>query len=201
MTRLSVTSSNSLRRSSPSARKRAQSMGRLGELVEGDTYQYEELGQDNHKNAENSTLWQDRVRQVRSESGSPQLVPKKSATLPPNGALPRAKSTHEMSMPVVGEPACLPRGPPSTPPGGRGTGHYTGREVAGLNNVPQQHRIGNQRPVSCLYSPHTPGQQSGVNLRVKSTVNHLPDLLASSKDTPRRPHSSYDLKVSLPLCV
>lgn len=198
MTRLTVTSSNSLRKSSPSARQRARSMGRLGDLVEGDTYQYEELGQEKRHNGGNN-YWQ-----VQSESGSPKLALRKTSTLQPNGVLPRAKSTHEMSTAAGDKPAPLPKGPVPTPPRGGGTGHYTRSEWAGHINrpgqqmgMPQKGKVANQRPASC-YNLQTLQTQQQVNMRVKPGVSHLPDLLTSSKDTsPQRPHSSCDLKVSL----
>lgn len=170
ISRLSVTSSNSLRRSSPSARKRAQSLGRLGELVEGETYQYEELNRcrDDGKSGGGSTYWQDRIRQVRSESTSPRL----------NGALQRTKSTCQ-----VGSEATPPT--PGTPQRtGETGGHYAHSEGAGLR----------QRLASCHYNLQT---DSRPHLRLKPAVSHLPDLLSSSRDTSRRPHSSYDLKVRL----
>uniref|UniRef100_A0A4W5Q8X0 non-specific serine/threonine protein kinase n=1 Tax=Hucho hucho TaxID=62062 RepID=A0A4W5Q8X0_9TELE len=85
--RLSVTSSNSLRKSSPSARKRAQSLGRLGEVKEGDTYRYEDLGEDDLEQQQ----WRDRAHNIPSKSGT-------SINLQPNGVLPRAKSTYEVSI-------------------------------------------------------------------------------------------------------
>uniref|UniRef100_A0A673LSX9 non-specific serine/threonine protein kinase n=1 Tax=Sinocyclocheilus rhinocerous TaxID=307959 RepID=A0A673LSX9_9TELE len=89
MSRLSVTSSNSLRKSSPSARKRAQSLARLGEVSEADVYQYEALDEpDPH--------WAEKSRNIHSESGTPCMGLKKSVTLQPNGVLPRAKSTYEV---------------------------------------------------------------------------------------------------------
>uniref|UniRef100_A0A4W5PYU1 non-specific serine/threonine protein kinase n=1 Tax=Hucho hucho TaxID=62062 RepID=A0A4W5PYU1_9TELE len=87
MSRLSVTSSNSLRKSSPSARKRAQSLGRLGEVKEGDTYRYEDLGEDDLEQQQ----WRDRAHNIPSKSGT-------SINLQPNGVLPRAKSTYEVSI-------------------------------------------------------------------------------------------------------
>uniref|UniRef100_A0A4W5NVJ6 non-specific serine/threonine protein kinase n=1 Tax=Hucho hucho TaxID=62062 RepID=A0A4W5NVJ6_9TELE len=197
MTHLTVTSSNSLRKSSPSARQRARSMGRLGELVEGDTYQYEELGQEKRHNGGNS-YWQ-----VQSENGSPKLALKKNSTLQPNGVLPRAKSTHEMSTVAEDEPAPLPKRPVPTPPRGGGMGHYARSEGAGLINrpgqqmgMPQKGKVANQRPASC-YNLQTLQTQQQVNMRFKPGFSHLPDLLTSSKDTsPQRPHSSCDLKMN-----
>lgn len=177
MSRLSVTSSNSLRRSSPSARKRARSLGRLGELAEDESYQYEELNRhgDSRKTDVSSTYWQDRIRQVRSETGSPKL----------NGALQRAKSTCEVGTLSEATP------PTSVTPGRTGVtgstgGQYARSEGAGLR----------QRPTSCQYNLQTVETNSRTHLRLKPAVNHLPDLLSSSRQTPRRPHSSYDLKVT-----
>lgn len=116
MSRLSVTSSNSLRKSSPSARKRAQSLGRLGEVREGDNYQYEGLaaedeededeeGGDEEEDEEeegegrgHTSRQRWRTRAVHSESNTPYLGMKKSITLQPNGILSRAKSTYEVGV-------------------------------------------------------------------------------------------------------
>nr|XP_046164091.1 serine/threonine-protein kinase PAK 6 [Oncorhynchus gorbuscha] len=145
MSRLSVTSSNSLRKSSPSARKRAQSLGRLGEVKEGDTYQYEDLGEDELEQQQ----WRDRAHNVHSESGT-------SITLQPNGVLPRAKSTYEVSI------SCL-EGPlaPSQPMQVPFKGAYISCEVGSPTEtlmvkrdfqvprvMPQK-----QRPISFFYSP------------------------------------------------
>ncbi|GAA6231045.1 serine/threonine-protein kinase PAK 6-like isoform X1 [Lates japonicus] len=171
MSRLSVSSSNSLRRSSPSTRKRARSMGRLGELAEDESYQYEELIRRGvgGKSDGGSTYWQDRIRQVRSETGSPRL----------NGALQRAKSTCQ----VPSEATPLTPGTPQRT-GGMG-GQYAHSEGAGLR----------QRPSSCHYSLQT-AETNRAHLRVRPAADHLPDLLASSRETPRRPHSTYDLKLT-----
>lgn len=179
MSRLSVTGSNSLRRSSPSARKRAQSLGRLGELAE-DAYQYEELSRrGDRKNDGSSTYWQDRIRQVRGEGGSPKL----------NGALPRAKSTCEVGT--------LTEATPPTPQRTGSTGgQYARSEGAGLRaGRGQTGGMNRQRPTSCHYNLQTLETNSRLHLRPKTPVNQLPDLLSSSTQTPRRPHSSYDLKV------
>ncbi|XP_023264560.1 serine/threonine-protein kinase PAK 6-like [Seriola lalandi dorsalis] len=175
MSHLSVSSSNSLRRSSPSARKRARSLGRLGEMVEDETYKYEELsGRGDHgKSDGKSTYWQDRIQQVRREIGSPKL----------NGALQRAKSHRQ-----VGSEATPPTLGTPQKTGGTGEtgGRYARSEGAGLR----------QRPASCHYNLQTVETDSRTHLRLKPAVNHLPDLLSSSRQTPRRPHSSYDLKLN-----
>ncbi|XP_044024099.1 serine/threonine-protein kinase PAK 6-like [Siniperca chuatsi] len=177
MSHLSVTSSNSLRRSSPSARKRAQSLGRLGELAEDQTYQYEALNRhdDGGKTVGSSTYWQDRIQQVRSLSSSPKL----------NGALQRATSTCEVGT--------LSEATPPTPVTPQRTGvtggQYTHSEGAGLR----------QRPTSCFYNLQTVETNSRPHLR--PAVNHLPDLLSSSREGPRRPSSSYDLKLTSPLLL
>ncbi|KAM9840128.1 serine/threonine-protein kinase PAK 6b [Aulostomus maculatus] len=166
MSRLSVTSSNSLRRSSPSARKRARSLGLLGELVENEMYQFEQLNHHgNEKSGGSSTYWQDRIRQVRSESGSPKL----------NGALPRAKAT-----------------PPTPQRTGSNSGQRAHGEGAGLRErCSQTSGVRRQRPSSCHVHLQAP-------LKPTPPVSQLPDLLSSSRETPGRPHSSYDLQVPLP---
>uniref|UniRef100_A0A8D0D588 non-specific serine/threonine protein kinase n=1 Tax=Sander lucioperca TaxID=283035 RepID=A0A8D0D588_SANLU len=85
---LSVSGSNSLRRSSPSARKRARSLGRLGELAEDESYQYE-------KTAAGTTYWQDRIRQE-------------------SAVLHRAKSSAEVTAPPTDE--ATPPTDEATPP-------------------------------------------------------------------------------------
>ncbi|XP_034383096.1 serine/threonine-protein kinase PAK 6-like isoform X3 [Cyclopterus lumpus] len=169
MSHLSVTASNSLRRSSPSARKRARSLGRLGELVDEESYQYEQL---DLKTGGGSTYWQDRIRQVRIERAGPEL----------NGALQRAKSTCEVTPPTPVTPQRAGAGgSPGAPTTG---GQYARSEGAGLR----------QRPASC-YNRLQTVETSRPHLRPRPAVSHLPDLLSSFRETPRRPHSSYDLKV------
>ncbi|XP_070843081.1 serine/threonine-protein kinase PAK 6b [Chaetodon trifascialis] len=177
MNRLSVSSSNSLRRSSPSARKRALSLGRLGELAEDESYQYEELNHHRGKVDGISTYWQDRIRQVRHESCSPKL----------NGALQRAKSICEVGTLSEATPP-KPVTPQRTPVTGLPGGQYAHSEGAGLR----------QRPTSCHYSLQTVETNGSPHPGLKPAVNHLPDLLSSSRESPRRPHSSYDLKLTSP---
>lgn len=174
MGRVSVTSSNSLRRSSPSARKRAQSMGRLGEVVEDESYHYEKINQrsESVKAGRSATYWQDRIRQVRSESGSPRV----------NRDLQRTKSSSQVGSPTEATPLT-----PSTP---QRTGDVS--EQCVRNEKAGQR----QRPTSCLYNSQT-AETSRFQVRLRPGVNHLPDLLASSRETPRRPQSSYDLRVRL----
>ena len=156
----------------------------------GDSYQYLELHQGPHEAS--PTYWQDRIRQVCSESGSPKLVGKRSSTLPANGMLPRAKSSYEIDFSSVPTPS---RAPPLAAPEAHRTGslmgHYTRSERAGPTPRPG---LRSQRPASC-HGPQTPENGSRVNKRVKPAGNHLPDLLSTSKDSSRRPHSSYDLQV------
>ncbi|KAM7396043.1 hypothetical protein PAMA_007361 [Pampus argenteus] len=184
MSRLSVTSSNSLRRSSPSARKRAQSLGLLGDLPEDKSYQYKELSRCDGKNngGSTSTYWQDRMREVRSEGSGPKL----------NGALPRAKSTCEVGT--------LSEVTPPMPQ--RAGGQYAHSEVAGRRyRYGQTGVVSRQRPISCHLKLPTLEINSKPHLRPKTPVTELPDLLSSSTQTPRRPHSSYDLKVTSSLSL
>lgn len=173
LTRMSVSSSNSLRRSSPSARKRARSMGRLGELAEDESYQYEELGHrgGSVKSGGSSTYWQDRIRQVRSDSSSPKL----------NGALQRAKSTCQVDSSSETTPLKLDK-PQRT---GEPSGLYARSEGAELRNR------------TASYTVETNRHQ----VRLRPAVGHLPDLLFSSRENSRRPHSSYDLQVKLSVWI
>uniref|UniRef100_M4A593 non-specific serine/threonine protein kinase n=1 Tax=Xiphophorus maculatus TaxID=8083 RepID=M4A593_XIPMA len=169
MSRVSVTSSNSLRRTSPSARKRAQSMGRLGEVAEDESYHYLEISRRSSsvKAGGNATYWQDRIRQVRSESGSPRA----------NRNLQRTKSSSQVSS--VSEAAPLsPTSPQRTT--------YTPEPSVRNGGVGLK-----QRPTSY----HQAAETGRPQLRPRAGANHLPDLLSSSTETPRRPHSTYDLKV------
>ncbi|KAG8013617.1 Serine/threonine-protein kinase PAK 6 [Nibea albiflora] len=165
MSRLSVTSSNSLRKSSPSARKRAQSLGRLGEVNEGDTYQYEGLTQDDEDDEDgDQDQWRDKARNIHSETNTPYLGMKKSITLQPNGILPKAKSTYEVSVSSLEGPS-QPAHPQNIPVLSHGA--YMSGEVGS----PQERVIWkrdfqlprgmppSQRPIACFYSPAMTIQQ------------------------------------------
>ncbi|KAM4529372.1 serine/threonine-protein kinase PAK 6-like [Fundulus diaphanus] len=172
MSRVSVTSSNSLRRTSPSARKRARSLGRLGEVEENESYHYLEISHRSNsvKTGGSSTYWQDRIRQVQSESGSPKG----------NRNLPRVKS----SSPVSSVPEAAPLSP--------GSPQRTSSVAEGSvrnGGVGQK-----QRPTSYHHNLQTT-ETNRPQLRPKPGTDHLPDLLSSSTDSPKRPHSSYDLKL------
>ncbi|KAM4712572.1 serine/threonine-protein kinase PAK 6b isoform 2-T3 [Anableps anableps] len=176
MSRVCVTSSNSLRRTSPSARKRAQSLGRLGELTEDESYHYLEITRRSSSSVKaggNSTYWQDRIRQVRSESGSPKV----------NRDLQRTKSSSLVSS--AAEAAPLGPEAPQT------AGHAV-EPRARNGGVGQK-----QRPTSYHQTLQTP-ETSRPQLRLRPGADHLPDLLSSSRETPRRPHSSYDVKLPSP---
>ncbi|KAL7861831.1 hypothetical protein SRHO_G00132720 [Serrasalmus rhombeus] len=203
MSRLSVTSSNSLRKSSPSTRKRAQSLGRLGEVIEGDTYQYEDLEQGDPE-ADAQAKWREQSRNVHSESGTPYMGMKKSITLQPNGVLPRAKSTYEVSVSSLeGRPVppALPAPPPPpipVPP----RPVYVGGDLGSPNERLMMRRefpimlSHNHRPISCFYSPtmpmqHAQGESGGLPPDLRTTDR----LLVHAQNSPGRPYSSYDLKV------
>ncbi|XP_056624793.1 serine/threonine-protein kinase PAK 6 [Triplophysa dalaica] len=198
MSRLSVTSSNSLRKSSPSARKRAQSLGRLGEVNEGEVYQYEGL-EPSHDEPE--SRWPDRSRNIHSESGTPFMGLKKSITLQPNGVLPRAKSTYEVSNRSLEGPPPPPPALPAPPPPPihfpeppRST--YLGGDVGSPTERLMMRRefpivfSHNHRPISCFYSPTMPMHQPHGEPDVR-TSNRL---LVHPQNSPGRPFSSYDLK-------
>ncbi|KAK7134092.1 hypothetical protein R3I94_015824 [Phoxinus phoxinus] len=170
MSRLSVTSSNSLRRTSPSLRKRAQSLGRLGEVVEGETYEYQELNEANLRNGQ--SVLDSRSRQVHSESGSPQPDHKKSFTLNPNDSRMRSKSIHEATM-FAEQPMLMPRDILLSP-----------RTVHERLGVAKMGGKSTQRPVSCLYSTYRGNE--GAKL-----ISEQPKTEAQ-----KRPQSGYNFKVN-----
>ena len=202
MNRLSVTSSNSLRKSSPSARKRAQSLGRLGEVNEGETYQYEGLTQDNEDDEDaDKDQWRERARNIHSETNTPYLGMKKSITLQPNGILPKAKSTYEVST-MEGPP--YPAQSHNMPVPSYEA--YMNSEVGS----PQERVIWkrdfqlsrgmqpNQRPIACFYSPAMSVQQPhGDQGTVTTELRPNLPMYMHPQNSPGRPFSSYDLKVGL----
>lgn len=194
MNRLSVTSSNSLRKSSPSARKRAQSLGRLGEVSEGDAYQYEGLTQDDEDDEEDAQdQWRDRARNIHSETNTPYLGMKKSITLQPNGILPKATSTYQVSASSLEGPSHILPVPSYEA--------YMSGEVGG----PQERVIWkrdsqlprglppNQRPVACFYSPAMSVQPPHGDHGTAAA--ELRPVYMHPQNSPGRPFSSYDLKV------
>ncbi|XP_051511542.1 serine/threonine-protein kinase PAK 6-like isoform X1 [Myxocyprinus asiaticus] len=178
MSLLSVTSSNSLRRTSTSLRKRAQSLGRLGQLAEGETYEYQGLNDANQKNVQMVSDRHSRSRQVHSDSGSPRPGSKKSYTFDSNDARPRAQSIHEASI-FMGQPPLMPRDILFLP--------RTVREGPKISQPDCKH---NQRPVSCLYSTYCVTDGAKVKPRGSSEQPKV--------ETPRRPHSTYNTKVNSP---
>lgn len=202
MSRLSVTSSNSLRKSSPSARKRAQSLGRLGEVNEGDPYQYEGLIQDDEDDEDTGLdQWREKARNIHSETNTPYLGMKKSITLQPNGILPKSMSTYEVSVSSLEGPS-HPAQAQNVPAGQA----YVGGDLSS----PQERVIWkrdlqlprgvlpSQRPIACFYSPamaiqQPPGEQTPVATELWP---NLP-MYMHHQNSPGRPFSSYDLKVRL----
>ncbi|XP_068608035.1 serine/threonine-protein kinase PAK 6 [Brachionichthys hirsutus] len=198
MSRLSVTSSNSLRKSSPSARKRARSLGRLGEVNEGDPYQYEGLIQDDEDDEDAGLDWKEKARNIHSETNTPYLGMKKSITLQPNGILPKAKSTYEVSVSSL-------QGPPQPAqsqnvPVSQG---YTSGELGS----PQERLIwkrdfqlprgmpASQRPIACFYSPAMTVQQNlGDQTAFCAELRPTLPMYMHPQNSPGRPFSSYDLK-------
>ncbi|KAJ3613443.1 hypothetical protein NHX12_019692 [Muraenolepis orangiensis] len=187
MNRLSVTSSNSLRKGSPSARKRAQSLGRLGER------------------------W--RTRNIHSETNTPYLGMKKSLTLQPNGILSRAKSTYEVGVSSAERP---PPPPVQAQPlqaqaiHAPSYGAYMSPELGSPQErvvwrrdfqLPPRGVPANQRPIACFYSPGMALQQQQAHgdpgpMHPADFHHHhanLP-LYLQSHNSPGRPYSSYDLK-------
>uniref|UniRef100_A0A3Q0S381 non-specific serine/threonine protein kinase n=1 Tax=Amphilophus citrinellus TaxID=61819 RepID=A0A3Q0S381_AMPCI len=178
MNRLSVTSSNSLRKSSPSARKRAQSLGRLGEVNE--------------------------ARNIHSETNTPYLGMKKSITLQPNGILPKATSTYEVGVSSLEGPSHPAQSQNIQMPS---QGAYMSSEVGSPQERVIWKRDfqlprgmpPNQRPVACFYSPAMTiqpphGDQGTVTTELRP---NLP-MYMHQQNSPGRPFSSYDLKGFLP---
>ncbi|KAL0165313.1 hypothetical protein M9458_041066, partial [Cirrhinus mrigala] len=164
MSRLPVTSSNSLRRTSPSLRKRAQSLGRLGELAEGETqYEYQELNEANRRNGGPVSDWHARSQQVQSESGSPRPDSKNNKNS--NESRPRAKSM------FMGQPVLMPRDILLAP--------RTAREEPGIDQTDGKP---DQRPVSCHYGTYS--EKDGVRLNSEQPKTEMP----------RRPQSTYNFK-------
>lgn len=207
MSRLSVTSSNSLRKSSPSARKRAQSLGRLGEVNEGDPYQYEGLTQDEEDDEDvGQDPWREKARNIHSETNTPYLGMKKSITLQPNGILPKAKSTYEVSVSSLEGPS-QPAHTQNIPMLSHGT--YMSGEVGS----PQERVIWkrdfqlprgmppSQRPIACFYSPAMTVQppHGDPAATVTAELRPNPPMYMHPQNSPGRPFSSYDLKVSVTL--
>ncbi|XP_034714515.1 serine/threonine-protein kinase PAK 6 [Etheostoma cragini] len=201
MNRLSVTSSNSLRKSSPSARKRAQSLGRLGEVNERDTYQYEDLTQDDEDDEDaGQDHWRDRARNIHSETNTPYLGMKKTITLQPNGILPKAKSTYEVSVSSLEGPLHQVQSQ-NIPVLSHGA--YMSGEVGS----PQERLIWkrdfqlprgmppNQRPIACFYSPAMALQQPHGDQATDTTeLRPNAPMYMPPQNSPGRPFSSYDLK-------
>lgn len=201
MSRLSVTSSNSLRKSSPSARKRAQSLGRLGEVNEGDPYQYEGLTQDDEDDDDaGQDQWTERARYIHSETNTPYLGMKKSITLQPNGILPKARSTYEVGY--LEGPLQPPQSQNISVPS---HGAYISCELGS----PQERVIWkrdiqlprgippSQRPITCFYSPAVTVQQPlGDQAGITTELRPNPPMYIHPQNSLGRPYSSYDLKVS-----
>ncbi|XP_024128583.1 serine/threonine-protein kinase PAK 4 [Oryzias melastigma] len=196
MSRLSVTSSNSLRKSSPSARKRAQSLGRLGEVNEGDVYQYEGLTQDDDDDDEDH--WREKARNIHSETNTPYLGMKKSITLQPNGILPKATSTYEVGVSSREGPSLQSQ---SIPPPSHAA------FMSGEIGSPQERVIWkrdiqlprglppNQRPVACFYTPVMNVQQAhGDQGAITTDLRPNLPMYMHPQNSPGRPFSSYDLK-------
>lgn len=201
MSRLSVTSSNSLRKSSPSARKRAQSLGRLGEVSEGDPYQYEGLTQDDEDDEiAGQDHWTETARNIHSETNTPYLGIKKSVTLQPNGILPKAKSTYEVSSVEGPSYSSLCQNIPVP---------SYGAYMSGELNSPQERVIWkrdlqlprgmlpSQRTIACFYNPAMTVQQPlGDQTPINTELQHTLPMYMHPQNSPGRPFSSYDLKVS-----
>ncbi|XP_062857464.1 serine/threonine-protein kinase PAK 6b [Trichomycterus rosablanca] len=189
MARLSVSSSNSLRKTNTSLRKRAQSLGRLGELAEGDMYQYQEINKNNERNGQTVQDWHERQWQVYSESGSPRPGTKNSVTLQSNGLTPRARSIIEVNMASLDQPVLMPRDILGLAGSDQETKYVHNERLRTYQRgITQRDGKANQRPVSCLYNTTTYGFKGNPRM------SPSPELGEVLVDTPSRPNSTYDSK-------
>ncbi|MBN3277672.1 PAK6 kinase, partial [Polyodon spathula] len=158
LNKISVTSSNSLRKTSPSARKRAQSLGRLGEVKEEDRYEYQDPSMMGKYDWQFS--WKDRSRELKSESGSPHLFPKQNAYRSPNGLLTRAKSTFEVyksSLEDHRQPSSLYRGLSKHNEIVGSTERLNSRQPSVVKREkPARSSFPEKRSVSCFVNPASP---------------------------------------------
>ncbi|XP_028677264.1 serine/threonine-protein kinase PAK 6 [Erpetoichthys calabaricus] len=195
--KISVISSNSLRKTSPSARKRAQSLGRLGEIREEDRYQYEDLNM--MSKCKDQINWKDRVRDAKSESGSPHLNTKK------NGLIARAKSTTDVPVSNLEDSSSSSRetslhlnSQGKLSDCGERRTDTTKEDVARRAKQPKR-TSPDKRPVSCFLmpsGPRAPGDYSDSS--VPSTPESAPRERALHRTVSGlpRPLSSYDMKVN-----
>ncbi|XP_058847415.1 serine/threonine-protein kinase PAK 6-like isoform X1 [Acipenser ruthenus] len=202
LNKISVTSSNSLRKTSPSARKRAQSLGRLGEVKEEDRYEYQDLSMMGKYDWQFS--WKDRSREFESESGSPHLFPKQNAYRPPNGLLTRAKSTFE-----VYKPSLVDHRPPSSLYRGLSKHNELVVSTERLNSIqpamvrrekPARSNVPEKRPVSCFLNPASPwlgGKNQASSGPSTPELTPKERLLSRTLNSPGRPLSSYDMKTDV----
>lgn len=187
MARLSVSSSNSLRNNNRLLRKRAQSLGRLGEMPEGDTYQYQEINKNNERNGQTVQDWHERQWQVYSDGGSPRPGTKTSATLP-NGLTPKAKSIFEVNTASVDTPMVMPRDILNLAGSDQESKHGSTERLRTYERGTNQRA--NQRPVSCLYNTTTYG------FKTNQRLSPSPELAEVSVDMPSRPNTTYNIKVT-----
>uniref|UniRef100_A0AAV2JGY0 non-specific serine/threonine protein kinase n=1 Tax=Knipowitschia caucasica TaxID=637954 RepID=A0AAV2JGY0_KNICA len=170
MNRLSVTSSNSLRKSSPSNRKRAQSLGRLGEENECDTYQYESLTQDEDDDNDAQEQWKDRARNIHSETNTPYL---------------------DMSSPqervIWKREILLPRGLPP-PPRPVACFYNPDMTVQQPPQYPEQPTVGSElRPAPPMYMhpQNSPGRPfSSYDLKTETSVRYHSGFLPTGTSSP-----------------
>ncbi|XP_041131115.1 serine/threonine-protein kinase PAK 4-like isoform X2 [Polyodon spathula] len=202
LNKISVTSSNSLRKTSPSARKRAQSLGRLGEVKEEDRYEYQDLGMMGKYDWQFSC--KDRSRELKSESGSPHLFPKQNAYRPPNGLLTRAKSTLEVYKPSLEDhrpPSSLYRGLSKHNEAMGSTERLNSRQPSVVRREkPARSNVPEKRPVSCFLNPTRPwlgGKHQASSGPSTPELTPKERVISRTLNSPGRPLSSYDMKTDV----
>ncbi|KAJ8409047.1 hypothetical protein AAFF_G00240680 [Aldrovandia affinis] len=174
---LSVTSSNSLRKSSPSERKRAPSLERLGEVQENGDHRFKDVTRGDDDGA--------RTCNVRSETASPCSGPSRSPAPWPDTGPSLDKLSHEGRDPISPNEPMPPAGAPDQE--GAGPVERPGQNVG----VASQSILPNQRPVSSR-AP-TPQLHLDLTALAPELQGNGP-LLPCFPNSPGRAFSSFSLQ-------
>ncbi|KAG9344847.1 hypothetical protein JZ751_010536 [Albula glossodonta] len=186
LSQLSVSSSNSLRKTSPSERKRAPPQGRQGKVQEDGGCGLDNVAPDNEGRA--------RTCAMGSETGSPSRARRKSPAPQHDEAPPKSRSFHKESVPTPQNGPTPPIGP-EEPPHPRK--HVPKEEASpvdwpGQNGVPAHSILPNARPGSGFRSSRTPTPQPQLTLDPEIHVNGL--LPPCSQNSPSGHFSSHSLQ-------
>ncbi|KAI1897924.1 hypothetical protein AGOR_G00088290 [Albula goreensis] len=186
LSQLSVSSSNSLRKTSPSERKKAPPQGRQGKVQEDGGRGLDGVAPDNEDRA--------RTCAMGSETGSPSRARRKSPAPQHDEAPPKSRSFHKESVPTPQNGPIHPIGP-EEPPHPRK--HVPKEEASpvdwpGQNGVPAHSILPNPRPGSGFRSSRTPTPQPQLTLDPEIHVNGL--LPPCSQNSPSGHFSSHSLQ-------